>query len=169
MRCAPRFLRYSWVLSRPETAAWVKELGAHAVIDHSQPISQEMKRIGVPQVEYAVCLNQTDAHFAELAESIAPQGKFGLIDDPLALDIRLLKRKSISLHWEFMFTRAMFGTGDMAGQGRLLDELAAMVDAGLIRTTVGEHFGAINASNLKRAHALLESGKARGKIVLEGF
>ncbi len=162
-------LRVIGTASRPETAAWVKELGAHAVIDHSQPISQEMKRIGVPQVEYAVCLNQTDAHFAELAESIAPQGKFGLIDDPLALDIRLLKRKSISLHWEFMFTRAMFGTGDMAGQGRLLDELAAMVDAGLIRTTVGEHFGAINASNLKRAHALLESGKARGKIVLEGF
>ena len=162
-------LRVIGTASRPETAAWVKELGAHAVIDHSQPISQEMKRIGVPQVEYAVCLNQTDAHFAELAESIAPQGKFGLIDDPMALDIRLLKRKSISLHWEFMFTRAMFGTGDMAGQGRLLDELAAMVDAGLIRTTVGEHFGSINASNLKRAHALLESGKARGKIVLEGF
>ena len=162
-------LRVIGTASRPETAAWVKELGAHAVIDHSQPISQEMKRIGVPQVEYAVCLNQTDAHFAELAESIAPQGKFGLIDDPLALDIRLLKRKSISLHWEFMYTRSMFGTADMAGQGRLLDELAAMVDAGLIRTTVGEHFGSINASNLKRAHALLESGKARGKIVLEGF
>jgi zinc-binding alcohol dehydrogenase family protein len=155
--------------SRPQTQAWVRELGAHHVIDHSKPISQELKRIGIPQVDYIVSLTQTDQHFAEIAESIAPQGKFGLIDDPKELNISLLKRKSVSLHWELMFTRSLFGTEDMAAQGRLLSRLAELVDAGRIRTTVGEHFGTINAANLKRAHALLESGQARGKIVLEGF
>lgn len=162
-------LRIIGTASRPETAAWVEALGAHSVIDHSRPISEELRRIGSPQVEYVVSLNHSDAHFAEIAESIAPQGKFGLIDDPQTIDVGLLKRKSVSLHWEFMFTRSLFGTPDMAGQGRLLDELAGLVDDGLVRTTVGEHFGAINATNLKRAHALLESGKARGKIVLERF
>ena len=44
-----------------------------------------------------------------------------------------------------------------------------LVGAGKIRSTVAEHFGNINAASLKRAHALLETGKARGKIVLEGF
>jgi len=155
--------------SRPQTQAWVRELGAHHVIDHSLPISQELKRIGIPQVDYIVSLTQTDQHFAEIAEAIAPQGKFGLIDDPKELNISLLKRKSVSLHWELMFTRSLFGTEDMAAQGRLLSRLAELVDAGRIRTTVGEHFGTINAANLKRAHALLESGQARGKIVLEGF
>jgi zinc-binding alcohol dehydrogenase family protein len=155
--------------SRPETKAWVQQLGAHHVIDHSLPLADELKRIGIPQVEYVVSLTQTEAHFAELAAVIAPQGKFGLIDDPKALDITLLKAKSISLHWELMFTRSLFTTDDMAGQGRLLSELAELVDSGLIQTTLGENFGRINASNLKRAHALLESGKSRGKIVLEGF
>lgn len=162
-------LRVIGTASRPETAAWVKELGAHEVIDHGKPISQELTRIGVPQVEYAVSLNQTDAHFAEIVEAIAPQGKFGLIDDPKEVNVALLKRKSISLHWEFMFTRSLFTTPDIAVQGQLLGELADLVDSRLIRTTVGENFGAINAANLKRAHALLESGQARGKIVLAGF
>ncbi len=155
--------------SRPETASWVRELGAHEVIDHTQPLSQELRRLGLPLVDYAVGLNQTELHFAEMVESLAPQGKFGLIDDPKSLDVMQLKRKSISLHWEFMFTRSMFATPDIAGQGRLLTELGALVDERLIRTTMGEHFGTINAANLKRAHALLESGKAQGKIVLEGF
>jgi zinc-binding alcohol dehydrogenase family protein len=155
--------------SRPETQAWVRELGAHHVIDHSKPISQELQRIGIPQVDYIVSLTETEQHLLEIAESIAPQGKFGLIDDPKALNANVFKRKSVSLHWELMFTRSLFGTADMAEQGRLLSRLAELVDAGRIRTTVGEHFGTINAANLKRAHALLESGQARGKIVLEGF
>ncbi|MBS1208100.1 MAG: zinc-binding dehydrogenase family oxidoreductase [Proteobacteria bacterium] len=155
--------------SRPETQAWVRELGAHHVIDHSRPLSAELQRIGIPQVRYVVSLNQTDAHFAQIVESLLPQGRFGLIDDPKALDVTALKRKSVSLHWEFMYTRSMFGTPDMIAQHHILEELAALVDAGLIRTTLGEHFGTINATNLRRAHALLESGKARGKIVLEGW
>jgi zinc-binding alcohol dehydrogenase family protein len=155
--------------SRPETQAWVRELGAHHVIDHSKLLSEELKRIGIPQVRYVVSLTQTDQHFAQIVECLLPQGRFGLIDDPKALDVTLLKRKAISLHWELMFTRAIFETPDMIAQHRILDELAELVDAGLVRTTLGEHFGVINASNLKRAHALLESGRARGKIVLEGW
>jgi zinc-binding alcohol dehydrogenase family protein len=155
--------------SRPQTQQWVSELGAHHVIDHSKPLSQELKNIGIENVKYVASLNQTDQHFAEIVESIAPQGKLALIDDPVALDCRLLKRKSISLHWEFMFTRALFSTDDMHKQHELLNEVARLVDAGTLKTTIAEHFGTINAENLRRAHALLESNASKGKIVLEGF
>jgi zinc-binding alcohol dehydrogenase family protein len=155
--------------SRPETQAWVKELGAHHVIDHSQPLAAQLERIGHPEVDYVVSLTHTDQHFDQLVQVIAPQGKFGLIDDPASLDVGKLKRKSVSLHWEFMFTRSLFGTDDMQAQHRLLSEVAALIDAGLIRTTMTERFGSINASNMKKAHALIESGKARGKLVLEGW
>ena len=155
--------------SRAETQAWVRELGAHHVIDHSRPLAEELKRIGLNDVTHIASLTHTDHHFAQIVEAIAPQGRLALIDDPEPIDVRLLKRKSVSLHWELMFTRSMFGTADMVAQQRLLDEVAKLVDAGVIRTTVAEHFGAINAANLERAHALLRSGKARGKIVLEGF
>ena len=155
--------------SRPETQAWVKELGAHHVIDHCKPLAQELKAIGFPTVDYVVSLTQTDEHLAQIIEAIAPQGKFGLIDDPKALDVMPFKRKSVSIHWELMFTRSLFGTADMVGQHHLLNEVAALVDAGLLRTTLAERFGSINAQNLKKAHALLESGKARGKVVLEGW
>ncbi|MBF8177338.1 MAG: zinc-binding alcohol dehydrogenase family protein [Burkholderiaceae bacterium] len=155
--------------SRPQTQQWVRELGAHHVIDHSLPLSQELKKIGIENVKYVASLNQTDQHFAEIVEALAPQGKLALIDDPVALDCRLLKRKSISLHWEFMFTRALFATADMHKQHELLNEVARLIDAGTIKTTVAENFGTINAANLKRAHSLLESNTAKGKIVLEGF
>lgn len=155
--------------SRPETQAWVKELGAHHVIDHSKPIAAELKRIGMPSVDYIVSLTQTDAHFDQIVEAIAPQGKFGLIDEVQYVNVMRLKSKAVSLHWELMFTRPLFNTADMIGQHRLLNEVAALVDAGLIRTTLAERFGAINAANLKRAHALIESGKSRGKVVLEGW
>jgi zinc-binding alcohol dehydrogenase family protein len=157
--------------SRPETAQWVRDLGAHHVIDHSKPLAAEISRAGLAAPNYVVSLTQSDQHFAQIAELIAPQGKFGLIDDPAAgsIDIGKLKRKSVSLHWELMFTRSMFETDDMIEQHKLLSEVARLVDAGTLRSTKGEHFGVINAANLKRAHALLESGKSKGKIVLEGF
>ncbi|MDD2159140.1 zinc-binding alcohol dehydrogenase family protein [Pseudomonas sp. MIL19] len=156
--------------SRPETQAWVRELGAHHVIDHRQPLSEELKRIGINQVTHVASLTQTDQHYAQLVEALAPQGRLALIDDPeQPLDIMPLKRKSLSLHWELMFTRSLFETADMIEQHRLLQRVAELVDAGTLKTTLGEHFGSINAANLRRAHALLESGTARGKIVLEGF
>lgn len=155
--------------SRPETRNWVEELGAHEVIDHSRPLSEELKRIGAAAPQYIVSLNKTDLHFEQIVEAIAPQGKFALIDDPEPIDVRLLKRKSVSLHWELMFTRSLFSTPDMIEQHRLLEKVSRLVDEGVLRTTFNEHFGTICAAHLKRAHALLESGRSCGKIVLEGF
>lgn len=155
--------------SRPDTQAWVRELGADHVIDHSRPLTEELKRISIPQVRYVAALTHTEAHYAQIVEALAPQGKLGVIDDMKVLDAMPLKRKSASLHWEFMFARPVFETEDMIAQHRLLNETADLIDAGVLRTTLGENFGPINAANLRRAHALIESGKAKGKIVLEGW
>ncbi|WP_261815379.1 zinc-binding alcohol dehydrogenase family protein [Vibrio gallicus] len=153
--------------SRPESVQWLKELGADQVIDHHQSLSEQLG--GENCVDYIVSLNNTQQHLAQVYKIIKPQGKFGLIDDPSSFDIMPFKRKSVSVHWEFMYTRSMFETSDMQQQHVILDKVANMIDAGQIKTTLGEHFGTINAQNLKRAHGLLESMQARGKIVLEGF
>lgn len=116
-----------------------------------------------------VSTTNTADHLGDIVELIAPQGRFALIEDPAVLDVAPFKRKSVSVHWEFMVTRSMFGTADIAEQGRLLGEVSRLVDAGILRTTLGERFGTINAANLRRAHALIESGRAKGKIALEGF
>lgn len=155
--------------SRPETAAWVKQLGAHHVVDHGKPLAAEVARLGLGAPAFVFSTTQTDRHFDQIVEVIAPQGRFGLIDDPDLIDMRKLKRKSASLHWEFMFTRSMFDTADVLEQNKLLTEVSRLVDAEKIKTTLGDTFGTINAANLRRAHALIESGKAKGKIVLEGF
>ena len=155
--------------SRPETTAWCKKLGAHHVIDHSKPMPEQVKAIGHRFVDYIFGVTESGQHFDAIADIIAPQGKFGLIDDPKGFDVAKLKSKSASLHWEAMFTRSSFQTADMDAQNKLLNEVAAMVDAGTIRTTIAENLGTINAANLKRAHAMVESGKMRGKVVLEGF
>lgn len=155
--------------SRPETAQWCRDLGAHHVVDHGKPLAAEVAALGIGAPGLVFSTTNTDLHLAAIAELIAPQGRFALIDDPESLDISVLKRKSLSLHWEFMFTRSMFATADIAEQGRLLNEVARLVDEGRLRTTLGENYGRIDAENLRRAHALLESGRAKGKIVLEGF
>jgi zinc-binding alcohol dehydrogenase family protein len=155
--------------SRPESQEWVRKLGAHHVIDHSKPLSQELKKSGMKEVDYVASLTHTDLHLPEIVESLAPQGKLGLIDDPESLDVLMLKRKSVSLHWEFMYTRSMFETPDMIEQHYLLNKVADLVDYGVLKTTLAERFGTISAANLRRAHELLESGKSRGKIVLSGF
>ncbi len=155
--------------SRPETRDWCLALGAHAVIDHTQPLAQALKDAGHGQVDFVAALTQTGQHFEQIVESLKPQGALGVIDDMPVLDAMKLKTKAISLHWELMFTRSMFETPDMAEQGRLLAEVARLVDHGRLRTTAGAHFGTINAANLLRAHAFIESGKAQGKVVLEGF
>ena len=155
--------------SRPETQAWVQQLGAHHVIDHSRSIPEELARIGVGQVTHVISLTHTDTRFAELIEALKPQGHLALIDDPQTLDVTPMKRKSLSLHWELMFTRSMYQTEDMIEQHTLLTRVAELIDSGVLKTTLGEHYGTINAANLRRAHELLESGKAQGKIVLEGF
>lgn len=155
--------------SRPETQAWVKELGAHHVVDHGKPIAPQVADLGIGAPGFVFSTTETQLHLADIADLIAPQGRFGLIDDPAVLDAMPFKRKSASVHWEFMFTRSMHQTQDMAEQGYLLNEVAALIDAAKIKTTLTEVVRPINAANLKAAHAVLESGKARGKLVLEGF
>lgn len=154
---------------RDTTADWLGAMGAHHVIDHHQPLTNGLERIGVPEVTHVASLTHTDDHFDEIVAALAPQGRLGLIDDPQTLDVKKLKPKSLSLHWEYMFVRPLFQTRDMAAQNRILTELAALADAGLLRTTLTEHQGRIDAANLRGAHKSLESGKTRGKIVLEGF
>ncbi|WP_418124228.1 zinc-binding alcohol dehydrogenase family protein [Variovorax sp. 160MFSha2.1] len=162
-------LRVIATASRAETRAWCLELGAHAVIDHSKPLAAELKAAGIGEVDMVASLTQTDQHYAQIIESLKPQGQLAVIDDMKVLDAMPLKTKCISLHWEMMFARSRFETPDIAEQGALLAEVAALVDAGRIRTTANASFGTINAANLRRAHALIESGKAQGKVVLAGF
>lgn len=155
--------------SRAQTQAWVKDLGAHLVIDHTAPLAAQLSAHGIEAVDHVISLTHTDTYLEQLIEVLRPQGQLALIDDPAQLDVVPLKRKSLSLHWELMFTRSLYQTPDMIKQHQLLTRISQMVDSGVLKTTLGEHFGTINASNLKRAHAVIESGKARGKIVLEGF
>jgi zinc-binding alcohol dehydrogenase family protein len=155
--------------SRPETREWVEELGAHHVIDHSKPMADQIAALGIGAPAFVFSTTQTDRHFDDIVALIAPQGRFGLIDDPPSLDVMKFKRKAVSTHWELMFTRAIFETADMGEQGKLLDSVSALVEDGDITTTVTEIMEPINAANLKLAHARIESGKTKGKIVLEGF
>ncbi len=155
--------------SRTETQDWVRTCGAHHIIDHRQPLAPQVKALGLGTPGFVFSTTQTGRHFADIVELIAPQGRFGLIDDPEELNAMPLKLKAVSLHWEMMFTRSFFGTPDMAEQGKLLNEVAALVDAGRIRSTVTEVAGKIDAATLRAVHARIESGSVRGKIVLEGF
>jgi len=155
--------------SRPGTTAWAGQMGAHHVINHRQPLEEGLRAIGIPQVRYVAGLTATDRHARSIVEVLAPQGALALIDDPETFDVVPFKRKSLSVHWELMFTRPLFGTPDMAEQGRILAEVSALVDAGVLRTTLQEEYGAITVANLRRAHAVLESGRGMGKLVLAGF
>ena len=155
--------------SRPETQDWVKQCGAHHVINHRQALAPQVEALGLGAPGFVFSTTQTDRHFDDIVELIAPQGRFGLIDDPAELNAKPLKLKTISLHWELMFTRSLFATADMAEQGKLLNEVAALVESGEICSTATEVAGKINADTLRKVHAKIETGTSRGKIVLAGF
>ncbi|MDR3437209.1 zinc-binding alcohol dehydrogenase family protein [Telmatospirillum sp.] len=155
--------------SRSDTKAWVSDMGAHHVIDHSKPLASQVAALGIGAPSFVFSTTHTESHLSDIAELIAPQGRFALIDDPDVLDIRLFKPKSVSTHWESMFTRSVFETADIGEQGRLLNEVSRLVDSGVLRSTMTERHSPIDAATLKRVHTLIESGRARGKIVLEGF
>jgi NADPH2:quinone reductase len=155
--------------SRPETQAWVKEFGAHHVVDHSKPIAPQIAELGIGAPGFVFSTTNTDSHVKDIVDAIAPQGRFVLIDDPKTLDVVPFKRKAASIHWELMFTRPLFGTPDMIEQHKMLNKVSELVDAGKIRTTLSETIGTINAANLKKAHAMVESGRMKGKAVLAGF
>jgi NADPH2:quinone reductase len=158
--------------SRPETRAWVTELGAHHAIDHAQPFAPQLRAAGFEPVDIVLALTGTVQHAGQIAEVVAPEGHIGLIEGAAALkafDTAPLFAKSVGVHNELMFTRSTFGTPSMIGQHRLLGEITDLVDRGEIRTTLKEVVGPIDAANLRKAHALIESGKAIGKVVLEGW
>lgn len=155
--------------SRPETRAWVTELGAQHAVDHAEPLPAQIEALGLGAPGFVFCTTHTQLYVDQIAELIAPQGRFGLIDDPETLDVMPFKTKAVSTHWELMFTRSLFQTADMARQGEILNEVAELLDAGRIRSTATETLGTICAENLRRAHLTLASGRARGKMVLEGF
>ncbi|MFM9278529.1 zinc-binding alcohol dehydrogenase family protein [Paenibacillus jiagnxiensis] len=156
--------------SRPESAEWVKELGADYVINHFEPFVPQLKALGIDQADYTFCLHSTEKHWQNMAEAIAPQGKIcSIVETDEALNLTLLMNKSATFVWEFMFTRSMFQTADMIEQHKLLNEVARLVDRGVIRTTAAQKLAPINAENLRKAHAMLETGRTVGKVVLEGF
>ncbi|MEH6630756.1 MAG: zinc-binding alcohol dehydrogenase family protein [Halopseudomonas aestusnigri] len=155
--------------SRPETTAWVKELGADHVINHRENMVDQVRALGIHHVDHIAIFNDM-RHWETAVELIRPQGGIVTIDDTdLPMPMNDMKIKSASLHWEFMFARSMHNTPDMIEQHKLLTHIAKEIDAGRIRTTVSDILSPINADNIRKAHALIEAGTVKGKIVLEGF
>lgn len=156
--------------SRVESQAWCRDLGADHVIDHFGNMKTQLERLGLQQIDYILCLNDTNMHFPAMVDLIAPQGMIcSIAENKFPLAIEKLSLKSVGLVWEMMFTRSMFATPDMIEQHYLLNEAAELIDKGIIKTTLSQTLGIINASNLRRAHALIEDGHTIGKLVLAGF
>ncbi|PZS30867.1 MAG: zinc-binding alcohol dehydrogenase family protein [Pseudonocardiales bacterium] len=153
--------------SDPESQSWVRELGADQVIDHHDLVAN-VKAVAPAGVGYVFSTHSAD-NVGAFAEILNPGGEVVAIDDPEALDLLPLKSKSISWHWELMFTRSLFRTDDMVRQHELLSEVAKLVDAGTVRTTMTIELEPFDAATMRHAHELLESGHTRGKVVVTGF
>ncbi len=155
--------------SRPETTAWVKELGADHVVNHREPMVEQVRALGIQHVDHIAIFNDM-RHWETAVELIRPQGGIVTIDNTdQPMPMAGMKMKAASLHWEFMFARAMHQTPDMIEQHNLLNYVASEIDAGRIRTTLDTVLSPINAENIRAAHALIETGKAKGKVVVELF
>ncbi len=155
--------------SRPETSGWVRELGADHVVNHREDMVAQTRALGFEHVDHIAIFNDM-RHWEAAVELIRPEGGIVSIDDTdLPMPMAGMKMKAASLHWEFMFARAMHQTPDMIEQHKLLSYVADEIDAGRIRTTVSEILTPINAENMRKAHSMIEAGTTKGKIVLEGF
>jgi zinc-binding alcohol dehydrogenase family protein len=156
--------------SRPETLRWVSALGADHVLDYRQPLPAQLAEVGHKTVDFIANFSNTDTYWPVMAEVIRPQGKIVcIVENQEALDLKLLKGKSVLFAWESMFTRSLYQTPDMSAQGNLLNQVGALIDAKKLRTTLTETLSPINAANLRKAHAQSESGKVIGKIALSGW
>ncbi|UCZ87587.1 zinc-binding alcohol dehydrogenase family protein [Pseudomonas sp. L5B5] len=152
--------------SRPDSHQWCLDLGAQHVLDHSRSLAAQLAILDLPPVTHIAALTHTERHYAELVEIIAPRGHIALIDDHDFFDAVPLKAKSVSLHWQMVFTRALFQTPDMIEQHHVLGRLAQLLDQGVIRCTLGEVFSPFSAESLRRAHERVERGGRLGKVVM---
>ena len=153
--------------SRPETIAWCEKLGADEVVNHRNNLADEIEKIGYQNVDYILCLNDTDGHWEAMTKAIKPQGVIcSIVENKQPLDMDTLKSKSAGIVWEFMFTRSMYQTEDMVEQSNLLGELSQLIEDGVIVSTCNDVVKPINALNLRDVHQRLEKGKTIGKIVL---
>ncbi len=155
--------------SRAESKQWCLDRGADHVIDHHQSVADELAAIDTPLVDYILCLNNTDQHWSAMAKVIKPQGKICSIVDTSNVDLSLLKSKSATFVWEFMFTRALYQTPDMIEQQRLLNTVSELINDGVLVTTANTVLRPINAENCRKAHALMEQGNTIGKVVLSDW
>lgn len=157
--------------SRPESRTWVERMGAHHVVNHRNDLVEEFGTLGLGEnpLRYAFSTHTSTDAWAQLAALLAPQGRIGIIDDPEPLDLKLIKMKSGSVHWESMFTRAVFGTPDLARQREILDHVADLADEGKITSPATEHLGVINADSIRQAQQAIEADAVVGKITLAGF
>ncbi len=154
--------------SRPESTAWVQKMGADHVINHRESLVDQLNLLDI-QPAYVAALTGTDGHFASILELTKPRGHVAFIDDPQTLDIKAGKMKALSFSWEFMFTRSMFQTEDIEKQHELLNRVSELIDSDELISTVTNNVGQLNVENLKKAHAMQETGRSIGKNVLSGF
>jgi zinc-binding alcohol dehydrogenase family protein len=152
--------------SRQETREWVLAHGAHHVIDHSQPWAPQLAALGIKEVTHVAGLNASASYVPQIAEVLRAEGQLALIDDPVGFDIGPFKSKSISIHWEFMYTRPVHNTRTIERQHALLKRVSELVDHGDLQHTLTRRIDGLNADTLKQAHALLEAGSMIGKLVL---
>lgn len=156
--------------SRPDSIEWVKRLGADHIINHREPLRPQVEAVGLPYVDYIALFNDTDGHWDATTDLITPQGHIvSIVENKGPLKQDNMKQKAASFSWEFMFARSMYQTSDMIEQHNLLNQIAGWIDEGRIQATANQILSPINAKNLRAAHAQLESGRAIGKIVLEGW
>ena len=162
-------LRVIATASRAESIAWVRQMGAHDVIDRRAPLHDGLSGIGVKSVDFIASLAASDRHLPAYARIIAPQGRLAIIDDVKSFDIVPLRQNSVTVAWEGVFTRSIYGTSDMVEQHHALCEIARLVDEGVLQGTMTRDLGPMSAAALRQAHALVETGTAIGKLVLRSI
>lgn len=155
--------------SRPQSHDWALKMGADHVIDYKKPFMEQLEELGLSHVDFIFSTANSEGYQPQYAQIIGPQGRIGLIDGPKSFDIVPFKGKSVSLHWESMFTRSLFETDDIGRQGEILTQIAQLIDDGALTPTATDSMSPINAENLREAHRLMESGQHIGKLTLSDF
>ena len=159
---AKTLLRVLATATREASAAWAREMGADAVVDHRDLVASTLD--AAPDGVDYVFSPFTSGNIGAFAEVLRPFGHLVVIDSPDD-DIRPLKRKAISFHWESMFARTDHDV-DRSRQREMLAELAHLAETGDVRTTANERIEGFTAANLREAHRRVESSSMIGKVVV---